>query len=59
MCANLLRISKYLGSEISLEVIYPELIEQVDDEEQEVKIIAIRTYAKFVELVFSKDFNQS
>eukprot|EP00347_Sterkiella_histriomuscorum_P009750 403340033 len=56
MCANLAKICTYLGMQITQNVVYQELVELVDDEEQEVKIVAFKTYAKFLKKIFPSQF---
>jgi len=42
----------YVGPKVSLERIYPELIELIDDEEQEVAIDAFMSFADHVAHVY-------
>lgn len=56
MCVNLVKICKYLGQHLTEEIILPELVELIDDEENEVKVIAFQTYIKCIRKVFSNDY---
>lgn len=40
MCLNLVKVCKYLGDQVTEEFILPELAELLDDEENEVKVVA-------------------
>lgn len=52
MCLQLFQISMYLGPKVSYEKIYPEIIELIEDEEQEVAMDAYISFADHVAHVY-------
>ena len=56
MCINLVKVCKYLGQEVTLDVIVPELVELLDDEENEVKVVGFKTYCKFIKKIFKEEY---
>ena len=55
MSDQLLSISQYIGAQKSFEHFLPEVIELFDDEEKEVTLCAVGTFADLVIDVYSKD----
>ncbi|CDW91821.1 serine threonine-protein phosphatase 4 regulatory subunit 4-like [Stylonychia lemnae] len=58
MCLNLTKISKYLGHQLVTQIILPELIELLNDEEVEVFHQAIQTYIKFNKKILTQEQKQ-
>ena len=56
MCSSLILISKHVGRDFSMEQVFPELKELLEDEEGEVVTEAIISLQKHVSHVFTAEF---
>jgi len=59
MCRHLFKISCYIGEQASVKHLFPELLELLEDEETQVKKVAIKNFAKHLGKLYSDDFCQS